>query len=60
MIERQLLRSFDLGADGGIGGLKRKLRARGGAPADPNEREHGKETAKRSPAIGHALLQLLA
>ena len=45
--------SFDLCADGGIGGLQPGLRAGGRAAEDANEREQGEETAKRPPAIGH-------
>jgi hypothetical protein len=45
--------SFDLRADSRIGGLKRRLRARGGAPAEATEREQGEESPDHSPVIGH-------
>jgi hypothetical protein len=38
-------------AGGGIGGLKRRLRARGGTPADANEREQSGEAPNHSPAM---------
>jgi hypothetical protein len=40
-------------AGGGIGGLKRRLRARGGTPADVNEREQNGEAPNHSPAMSH-------
>jgi hypothetical protein len=46
-------RSFDLCAGGGIGGLKRRLRARGGISADANEREQSGEAPNHSPAMSH-------
>jgi hypothetical protein len=46
-------RSFDLCAGGGIGGLKRRLRARGRTPADANEREQSGEAPNHSPAMSN-------
>jgi len=50
---RQRVRSFDLCADGGIDGLKRRFRPGGGASPDANEREHEEQTANHSPVVGH-------
>jgi hypothetical protein len=46
---------FDLRADGGIHGLKRRLRALRGASADAKQRDQGEETAKRPPVKRHRL-----
>ena|ERR1700722_9269008 len=45
--------SFDLCADGGIGGLKRRLRPRRTASGDAKEREQDDENANCSPMVGH-------
>jgi hypothetical protein len=45
--------SFDLCADGGIGGLKRRLRPRGTASGDAKEREQDDENANCLSIVGH-------
>ena len=47
-------RSFHLRANGGIGGLERRFRPRGGASAYAHEREHGEETADHSPVVSRS------
>jgi hypothetical protein len=44
---------FDLPSNGGIGGLKRRLRPRGAASGDTKEREQVEENANCSPIVGH-------
>jgi hypothetical protein len=44
---------FDLRSNGGIGGFKGRLRPRGAASGDANEREQVDENANCSPTIGH-------
>ena len=45
--------SFDLCANGGIGGFKGRLRPRGAASGGAKEREQDEENANCSPIIGH-------
>ena len=45
--------SFDLCADGGIGGFKGRLRPRGAASGGAKEREQDEENANCSPIVGH-------
>jgi hypothetical protein len=47
------VRSSDLCADRGIGGLERRLRPRGRASLDADKREHGEEKAKHPPVKRH-------
>jgi hypothetical protein len=44
---------FDLCADGGIGGLKRKFRPRSGAPTDADSRDQSEGAANHSQKIDH-------
>ena len=45
--------SFDLCADGGIGGFKGRLQPRGTASGDAKEREQKEENANCLPIVGH-------